>query len=135
MKKTLFVCVLSAIACQLEAQQIKTNFVDSLLCSVDNLTKIQNNSWRLLTSNLSANHLLAADDKYAAQVDNFYDSFYIKMPIVTYYVDPYMAFIEHFSCWKMPMKRLDSKNAAVLKQQSALPAFKLPALLSPAPAK
>lgn len=135
MKKTLFVCVLSAIACQLEAQQIKTNFVDSLLYSVDNLTKIQNNSWRLLTSKLSANHLLAANDKYAEQVDNYYDSFYIKMPVVTYYTDPYMSSIEYFSCWKMPLKRLDADNAATLKRQSALPTFKFPAVLSPAPAK
>ncbi|MCO5946518.1 hypothetical protein [Mucilaginibacter flavidus] len=137
MKKIIIAFILFGSAYQLKAQQVKVNPADSILASINNSIKAQNNSWKQLTSGLKADQVLALYvDKTDAQasLNNLY--FSNNMPVVVLPGNSKMPVARLDGYDKMPVKSANSDNGVVNQQFfKSLPTFRLPAELSPAPVK
>jgi len=140
MKKLILAFILLGGAFQVKAQQqqVKANPADSILASINNSIKAQNNSWKQLTSGLIPNQALALYvDKTDAQAplnDLYFSS---TMPVAVLKGNSKMPVIKLDGHDKMPVKLINPDDKGTVNQQllRSLPATKLPARLSPVPGK
>ncbi|HEY8929170.1 MAG TPA: hypothetical protein VIM55_08270 [Mucilaginibacter sp.] len=137
MKKLLFAAALLCGAFQLKAQQqTEVKAVDPVTASINKEIQDQTNSWQKLTSKLNAAPLLATNEIKPVNkviigtpdVDN--------MPVAVLEGNSKMPIAKPNSYDHMPILKTGSnvnQDNLIIKKVS--PAFKLPAVLSPAPKK
>jgi hypothetical protein len=138
MKKLILAFILLGGAFQLKAQQAKVNPADSILASINNSIKVQNNLWKQLTSGPKAGQVLALNnDKTVLQ--GSVSAVYMRdnMPVAVLPGNSKMPIARLGGYDKMPVMGINPNNREGADQQllRSLPASKLPALLSPAPGK
>jgi len=107
MKKLILTCILLGGTYQLKAQ-VKVNPADSILASINNSIKAQNNSWKQLTSGLKADQVLALyNDKTALQapLNNFYA--HDKMPVAVLQGNSKMPIAKFEGLDNMPILGVD----------------------------
>jgi len=108
MKKLILAVIFLGSAYQLKAQLVKANPADSILVSINNSIKAQNNSWKQLTSGLRADQVLALySDKTALQapLSNRYTS--DKMPIAVLQGNSKMPIAKFEGIDNMPVLGID----------------------------
>jgi hypothetical protein len=97
MKKIILAFMLLGSGYEVKAQQVTVNPADSILASINNSIKAQNDSWKQLTAGLKADQLLTLyNDKTALQapLNNFYA--HDKMPVAVLQGN-----------WKMPIAKFE----------------------------
>ena len=138
MKKLILAFILLGGAYQLKAQQVKINPADSILASINNSIRVQNNSWQQLTSGPKAGQVLALNNNTTG-LQGPLNAIYMRdnMPVAVLPGNSKMPIARLEGYDKMPVKAINPNDRRGANQQllPGLPSSKLPALLSPAPGK
>ena len=136
MKKLILAFILLGGAYQLKAQQVKINPADSILASINNSIRVQNNLWKQLTSGPKAGHVLALN---TTALQGPLNAVYMRdnMPVAVLPGNSKMPIARLEGYDKMPVKAINPYDRGGADQQllQGLPSSKLPAMLSPAPGK
>lgn len=137
MKKLVLACILLSCAYQLKAQQLQVKPADSLAKAIDRSIKLQTDSWKLLTSGLKANETLAFNANKLNYPDLQTNNFRDNMPVVVLEGNSKMPVVKLDGYDNMPVKWILPADQGILQQKTlhGSPAFKFPAMLSPAPQK
>jgi hypothetical protein len=137
MKKIVLACILLSGAYQLKAQQLQVKPADSLANAIDRSIKSQMDSWKLLTSTLKANETLALNTNKLNYPDFKTSYFRENMPVAVLKGSSKMPIARLDGYDNMPVIRINPANRGLLQQKRllALPTFKSPVILSPAPQK
>jgi hypothetical protein len=136
MKKLVLACILLSGAYQLKAQQLQVKPADSLANAIDRSIKLQTDSWKLLIPTLKENETLALNTNKLNYSDFKAEYFHENMPVVVLEGNSKMPVVKLDGYDNMLVKWIAPVNQDILQQKTLQPpAFKFPAMLSPAPQK
>jgi hypothetical protein len=138
MKKIVLACILLSGAYQLKAQQLQVKPADSLANNaIDRSVKLQTDSWKLLIPPLKGTETLALNTNKLNFPDLKTNNFRDNMSVVVLEGDSKMPVVKLDGNDNMPVKWISPVDQGILQQKTfqGTPAFKFPAMLSPAPQK